>query len=58
MAFNLVFIALRKPKLAVELLRLYNEAHTIQASDPQAPEEDFELFNRMLADLPTDSSED
>jgi len=48
MAFNLIFIALRNPKLAVELLRLYNEAHAIQATDPQAPDEDFELFNSAL----------
>jgi hypothetical protein len=38
LAFNLAFIALHKPKLAVELLRLYREAHAIKADDPQAPD--------------------
>ena len=47
-AFNLAFIALRNPKLAVELLKLYDRAHQIKENDPKAPEEDFALFTDEL----------
>jgi hypothetical protein len=42
--FNLLFIAQRNPKLAIEILKLYTQAHEIQENDPAAPEEDFALF--------------
>ena len=42
--FNLLFIAARNPKLAVEILKLYAQACEIQENDPKAPEEDFALF--------------
>lgn len=44
LGFNLLFIAQRNPKLAVEILKLYAKAHAIQQDDPEAPEEDFALF--------------
>lgn len=46
--FNLPFLALRNPKLAVEILRLYALAQKVQENDPQAPDEDFALFNDEL----------
>ncbi len=58
--FNIAFLAARNPKLAIELIRLYDEAHRVQVDDPEAPEEDFALFIEALADLmkhaPTDES--
>lgn len=42
--FNLLFIAQRNPKLAIEILELYAKAHEVQENDPTAPEEDFALF--------------
>ncbi len=42
--FNLLFIAQRNPKLAIEILKLYARAHEIQEDDPEAPEEDLALF--------------
>jgi hypothetical protein len=52
--FNVAFLAARNPKLALSILKLYEEAHSIQASDEQAPEEDFAMFatalNKILAD--------
>ena len=49
--FNIAFIALRNPKLALEIMRLYDEAHKLQASDPKAPDEDFKLFTETLTTL-------
>lgn len=49
--FNIAFIALRNPKLAVEIMRLYNEAHKLQDNDPRAPDEDFKLFTEALTTL-------
>lgn len=46
--FNLDLIAIHKPKSATELVRLYNEVHDIKATDPKAPDEDFELFNEAM----------
>jgi hypothetical protein len=57
MAFNVAFIALKNPKLAVELIKLYNEAHAIKASDPKAPDEDIELFNEALENLPDETTD-
>jgi len=51
LAFNIDFIALKNPKLAVELLRLYEEAHKIKNTDPKAHDEDLELFTEALKDL-------
>jgi hypothetical protein len=42
--FNLLFIAQRNPKLAVEILKMYAEAYEVQEDDPAVPEEDFALF--------------
>lgn len=42
--FNVIFIALRKPKLALEIMRLFKEASKIKEDDPKAPDEDFAMF--------------
>jgi hypothetical protein len=47
--FNVAFLAARSPKLAVEIMRLYADAHAVQASDPSAPDEDFDLFQDEVA---------
>jgi hypothetical protein len=56
--FNLNFLASRNPKLAVEILKLYIEAHAVQDNDPKAIEEDFALFDEALTTLLTDNPED
>ena len=58
LGFNILFIAARNPKLAVEIMRLYAEAHKIQEDDPNAPEEDFALFAGEVHKLLEDASED
>jgi hypothetical protein len=47
--FNIAFIALRNPRLAVEIMKLYDEAHNIQEADPKAPDEDLDLYRHELA---------
>ncbi len=42
-AFNLAFIAQKNPTLAVSILELYQQASTIDASDPAHPDEDYTL---------------
>lgn len=58
--FNITFLALRDPKLAISILKLYEDAHAVQESDPPAPDEDFTLFadalNKLLSDTPKDNS--
>lgn len=39
--FNLSFIAQRRPRLAVELIELYQEASQLDADAPPAAAEDF-----------------
>lgn len=55
MGFNLLFIASKNPKLAIEVMKLYAEARKIQASDPNAPDEDFSLFSQQLNKLSRDN---
>ncbi|HSX06836.1 MAG TPA: hypothetical protein VLG92_03885 [Candidatus Saccharimonadia bacterium] len=57
LGFNILYIAARNPKLAVEIMRLYTAAHKIQEDDPKAPEEDFALFADEVAKLLRDSDE-
>lgn len=45
-AFNIAFIALRRPHLALQIMNLYDEASQIKKGDPQAPDEDFETAQR------------
>jgi hypothetical protein len=52
--FNLAFIALKNPRLAVTILNVYNEASKVKENDPQAPDEDLELFTKALKSLQTD----
>jgi hypothetical protein len=58
--FNITFIALKNPKLAVDIMKLYASAHNIQENDPQAPDEDLELFMdefmTILASTPDDTA--
>ncbi len=49
--FNLLYIALRKPTLAIELMKLYNEARALQFDEPKAPDEDYELAIDQLKSL-------
>jgi hypothetical protein len=49
--FNIAFIALRNPKLAIEILNLYDQAHQIQENDPKAADEDFALFAQAITKL-------
>lgn len=49
--FNIAFIAVRNPKLAVEILELYALAAKINETDPEAPDEDFSLFADKVANI-------
>lgn len=49
--FNINFLALRNPKLAIQIIELYDKAREIQENDPAAPDEDFALFADTLAKL-------
>jgi hypothetical protein len=55
---NIPFLALRNPKLAVEVMKLYARARKVQEDDPQAPDEDFALFTDEVAKLLADKSDD
>lgn len=48
LGFNVNFLAIRKPHIAIALLKLYAEASKVQETDPKAPDEDFELFTKVL----------
>jgi hypothetical protein len=56
--FNLLYIAQRDPRLAVEILKLYAEAHEVQGDDPKAPEEDFALFANEVGKTLTSKQDD
>ena len=43
--FNIEFILRRRPSLAVEIARLFDQARQLRRDDPQAPEEDFRAAN-------------
>lgn len=51
LAFNVGFIAHKNPKLAVEVMGLYDEARKISETDPPAPDEDYALFVKRLSEL-------
>ncbi|HEY6736993.1 MAG TPA: hypothetical protein VI322_04740 [Candidatus Saccharimonadia bacterium] len=54
MAFNVPFIALYNPRLAIEIIKLYDEAHAIDENYQPAPEEDYALFNAELKEFMDD----
>lgn len=56
--FNVLFLATRDPKLAIEILKLYALAHKVGENDPKAPEEDFALFADELRKILSETSED
>lgn len=49
--FNVTFLSLRNPKLAIEILKLYDMAVMISQNDPSAPDEDLDLFSDELAKM-------
>ncbi len=49
--FNLTFLSLRNPKLAIEILKLYAKAAKVSKNDPPVPEEDVALFASELAKM-------
>jgi hypothetical protein len=49
--FNIDLIATKNPKLAITLINDYGDAHSIKASDPDAPSEDYELFIEAMKRL-------
>ena len=51
LAFNIGFIVHRKPALAVQIMKLYNAAQSIQKDDPQAPDEDHKAALNELKEL-------
>ncbi len=51
MGFNISFIALRRPNLAVKVIELYKEAYAIQEDDPRAPDEDSIKADEELSQL-------
>ena len=57
LGFNILFIAARNPKLAVEIMNLYAKAQQIQEDDPLAPDEDFALFSQEVNKLVGDKTD-
>ena len=49
--FNITFLAPRNPKLAVEVLKLYDRAIKVSQNDPLVPDEDFDLFSDELTKM-------
>lgn len=49
--FNLTFLSVRNPKLAIEILKLYAKAAKISKNDPPVPEEDVALFASELTKM-------
>lgn len=56
--FNILFLATRDPKLAIEILKLYALAHKVGEDDPEAPGEDFALFADELQKILSETSDD
>lgn len=56
--FNLLFLAARNPKLAVEILKLYAQARQVRESDPPAPHEDYALFSDELRKMQSEKLDD
>lgn len=48
---NIAFIASKNPTLATAILQLYKEAAALTESDPEHPDEDFDLAIAELEDL-------
>jgi len=46
--FNIIFIAMRQPKLAIEIMKLFSKASKIKENDPQAPDEEMALYAEEL----------
>lgn len=44
-AFNIEFLLRRRPSLAVEAMKLFDQARRLHAEDPKAPDEDFRSAN-------------
>jgi hypothetical protein len=49
--FDIVFIAMRNPEIATELMKLYAKANKVQGDDPAAPDEDYALFANEFKQL-------
>ena len=49
--FNLTFLSVRNPKLAIEALKLYARAVKVSENDPSVPEEDIALFATEFAKM-------
>ena len=51
LAFNIDLIARKNPNLAIEIMKLYEQAKNIHPDDPAKPEEDFALAFEQLRNL-------
>ena len=49
--FNIEFLIRRRPSLAIEIARLFDQARQLHEDDPQAPEEDFRAANEEWSRL-------
>ena len=49
--FNLTYLSVRNPKLAIEILKLYARAVKVSQNDPSVPDEDIALFAAELAKM-------
>ncbi len=48
LGFNISFILSRKPKLAVKIIKMYDEAIKIDNGSGNVPDEDFNIANKEL----------
>lgn len=51
LGFNIDLIAKKNPTLAIEIMRLYEQAKHVSPDDPAGPEEDFSLALEKLSNL-------
>ena len=55
--FNISFLAQKNPKMAIDVMRLYSDAHEVKQDDPPAAEEDHALFADELHNLQSESGD-
>lgn len=49
--FNVPFLAMRSPRLAIEVMKLFAVANNVSKDDPKAPEEDIAMYAEELAKI-------
>jgi len=53
--FNIAFLAMRSPRLVIEVMKLYALAHKVDENDPVAPDEDMAMYAEEVSKILCDS---